>query len=1268
MKFRRSLLIATLALAGPSILHANPFFFSGTDFGAWNPDNANNWNGNPPMQLGNTADIIFDGDILDTYGTWLGNGDRTIRSLTFSNIDQPLEIRLNNNATVARQLRYAADSGNATITVNSTVTAPIIIGAQAGPNDNGSHRLDNNLSVIHNGSALLTMRRPIQQVAGTRGITKSGTGTLLLAGDNVFNGPVNILEGTLRINNANSLGARPKNVTVSSGATLEVAGNISLGEGYNVTVSGSGNGGIGAIFRSSGNDFFATTFPDGINLAGPTTIGAAPEVRFGVGATTGTTTGLHTLTKIGAGQFDLRGTINIGDVVVEGGVFQTQDSDWNDDGYTISLSPGTDLRLFQIGNPFPRDIFLDNASITSTGSADLIGDTVTGDITLTGNCTISSSGDLADSLILTGDLTESAPGASVTIGGTRKVVLAGNNTYTGPTSITTGAGLYVAGSLTSDISVPSLATIGGDGSTTGSITFDDFSNLAFDPSTTGPGEFLSAASVLFLDPSDSVTLVPDNPGAGVPAIILRNEAGPLNLANFFLPDPGRATLSLGGSPAGSELIFNPNSADLEWRNFSANGLWGIEDSANNFQNLGTASLDDFFINDNVSFTNTSTGLVTLDNSITVGDVVFNNTIGNNITIAPNFLSDTITAASLTLASSGDVTISAPIVGATPITVDGGGTLTLTGNNTTLAPLSINNGTVRLGNGGSIGSVASNIVNDGSLVIDRSDTLTLNKLISGTGTLTLVGTGTTILGTAHTYSGLTAISSGTLEIPANGSIPGSILNNSSLVLSGTADKTLANDISGTGSLTKRDSHVLTLTGINNFTGGIIFETGDLNAGSANIGSGDVTFVGNGNIARWFIPDGSVIANDIFFADGANNNKVIGVATPTSHAELTGTITFADDSTTNGKARIAPVGGTIVISGKMTGDGTGGYAKRNNGTVVITGTDNDYTGPTTIVDAGTLLVNGSIQSDVLFGENLNGSSNSATNGTLGGSGFINANVTTRGNSNISPGGASNSGVNTDTAATLTIGGDLDISLSAAGTGLIRMDLDALAGTNDRINVGGQAFIGNGVLGLSDFAFNSLGGLAAGTYTLISTTGGVSGTLNPSDVSGEIAPGFEGILDISGNDIVLIVSAGTGNAFDTWAAANGLDGSPGREAGFDDDPDGDGIANGLEWILGGNPLDGKSGNFVTTTATAGGGLTLSFTRNEDAIGPATLTVEYGSTLAAWPGSAVVGPVSSGPDANGVAITVNDAPTPDEVTVNIPASNSASGKIFARLKATLN
>jgi hypothetical protein len=79
-----------------------------------------------------------------------------------------------------------------------------------------------------------------------------------------------------------------------------------------------------------------------------------------------------------------------------------------------------------------------------------------------------------------------------------------------------------------------------------------------------------------------------------------------------------------------------------------------------------------------------------------------------------------------------------------------------------------------------------------------------------------------------------------------------------------------------------------------------------------------------------------------------------------------------------------------------------------------------------------------------------------------------------------------------------------------------------------------------------------------------------------------------------------------------------------------------------------------------------TLAFDREKDSIGVATLTVEYGSTLTAWPGSVIVGASSSPADGNGVVVTVDDLPTPDEVSVNIPASNAPGGKLSARLKAT--
>ena len=66
---------------------------------------------------------------------------------------------------------------------------------------------------------------------------------------------------------------------------------------------------------------------------------------------------------------------------------------------------------------------------------------------------------------------------------------------------------------------------------------------------------------------------------------------------------------------------------------------------------------------------------------------------------------------------------------------GTGTLTLTGANTYTGGTTITAGTLQLGNGGTTGSITGNVVNNGALVFNRSDTLTFAGVISGTGALT-----------------------------------------------------------------------------------------------------------------------------------------------------------------------------------------------------------------------------------------------------------------------------------------------------------------------------------------------------------------------------------------------------------------------------------------------------------------------------------------------------------------------------------------------------
>jgi autotransporter-associated beta strand protein len=453
-----------------------------------------------------------------------------------------------------------------------------------------------------------------------------------------------------------------------------------------------------------------------------------------------------------------------------------------------------------------------------------------------------------------------------------------------------------------------------------------------------------------------------------------------------------------------------------------------------------------------------------------------------------------------------------------------GNATITVNSTVSAPIIIGAQAGSNNNGSQLLASDLDITHNGSAL------LTMRRPIDESGgsrSITKSGDGTVLFNGTLNYTGLTTISGGTFEINTGTAMSGNIVNNASFVSSGGANRTLVGDISGTGSLTKSGNHVLTLTGTNSFEGGIVLENGNIDTGTASIGSGAITMAATSNNSRLLLNSGTY-SNDILFADGADGNKVVDVATATSHVELTGTITFADDSTTIGTSRIAPVGGTIVISGQMTGTGTGGYAKRNSGTVVITGTTNDYTGPTTIVDEGTLLVDGSIQSNVLFGQNLNGISTTGTSGTLGGSGLINANVTTQGASNLSPGGASSAGVNTHTIDTLSIGGNLDISLSAAGSGLITMQLGTDSTDSDLIDLGigsGALTIGSGVLGFGDFNFIAESGFGSGGigsfYTLIATNNAIIGSLDPANLNGNVS-GFDVQLGFSnsGTDLILTV----------------------------------------------------------------------------------------------------------------------------------------------------
>jgi hypothetical protein len=261
-----------------------------------------------------------------------------------------------------------------------------------------------------------------------------------------------------------------------------------------------------------------------------------------------------------------------------------------------------------------------------------------------------------------------------------------------------------------------------------------------------------------------------------------------------------------------------------------------------------------------------------------------------------------------------------------------------------------------------------------------------------------------------------------------------------------------------------------------------------------------------------------------------------------------------------------------------------------------------------------------------------------------------VTVAADANLAPGAS---------AGTLGVAGDLDLAAQAAGAGRLNFELDALDATSDRIAVTGTLIIGDAVLGFSDFAFTNPGGLEAGIYKLI-TSGGVTGTLDGGDLSGAIS-GFTGTLQLTGDDLELVVTGGGDSPYQIWAGG----------AAFDADANRDGVANGLAWVLGAANPAAEASDLLPAPTHGDGKLVLAFRCLTTARrGGAVLKVQFSNDLGQtdpWTSHEAVVPDTGGTVAGmSFAITPDADPAFINVHAEIPASAaSADGRLFGRLAA---
>src|SRR5439155_21827261 len=128
------------------------------------------------------------------------------------------------------------------------------------------------------------------------------------------------------------------------------------------------------------------------------------------------------------------------------------------------------------------------------------------------------------------------------------------------------------------------------------------------------------------------------------------------------------------------------------------------------------------------------------------------------------------------------------------------------------------------------------------------------------------------------------------------------------------------------------------------------------------------------------------------------------------------------------------------------------------------------------------------------------------------------------------------------------------------------------------------GNLDLGSSTLNVGSLTGFGAGTYVLFTHTNTVTAPLGTITV-GSLPAGFAATVsnDVPNSQVLLVVTAtGGGDPYTTWRTSYGL---TGVNALGTADPDGDGISNTNEFLLGFNPTNSAAFPRVISIVTTGG-----------------------------------------------------------------------------------
>ncbi|CAB3803317.1 hypothetical protein LMG28138_05324 [Pararobbsia alpina] len=579
-------------------------------------------------------------------------------------------------------------------------------------------------------------------IGGTGALTKIGTGTLTLAGQNTYTGGTSLDGGVVQVSADANLGAATGPLSFNGG-TLRTTADITMSR---ATTLDTGGGTIDTIPGTQLTQNGAIDGTGALTKAGTGTLTLAGQNTY-----TGGTSLDGGMVQIGA---DANLGAATGPLSFNGGTLRTTDDITMSRATTLDIGGGTI-------DTMPATQLTQNGAIGGTGALTKIG---TGTLTLAGQSTYTGGTSLDGGVVqVSADANLGAATGPLSFnGGTLRTTA--DMTMSRATTLDTGGGTIDTMPATQ---LTQNGTIGG----TGALTKAGTGTLV-----------LSAANVYAGGTSLNGGVVQVSSDANLGAA-----TGPLSFNGGTL----RTTTDITMSRATTLDIGGGTVDTMPGTQLTQNGAIG---GTGALTKIGTGALT-------LAGQSTYTGGTSLDGGVVqvsadanlgaaTGPLNFNG--GTLRTTA-----DITMSRATTLDTSGGIIETMPgtqltqngtIGGAGALTKIGTGTLTLAGQSTYAGGTSLDGGVVQVSADANLGAATGTLsFNGGTLrttadmTMSRATTLdagggtietmpgtqlTQNGTIGGTGALTKAGTGTLVLSAANVYSGSTTVSAGTLSAGAN----------------------------------------------------------------------------------------------------------------------------------------------------------------------------------------------------------------------------------------------------------------------------------------------------------------------------------------------------------------------------------------------------------------------------------------------------------------------------------------------------------------------